>query len=149
MNRPNIAKSAIFWFWSLLFFQMIPTSEYFMIAESVVKCLCRDHKTSPRTSIYCWYYWILWTFETFGLIHYMGRAKRKCSFELVQNAQIQVHPTHAKSLIRAFALHWYILLCPIIMLADGPDQTARMHRLVWVFAVRICPKIRFRKVDYR
>ena len=32
------------------------------------------------------------------------------------------------------------------LLADskGPDQTARMRRLIWAFAVRICPKKRFR-----
>ena len=31
---------------------------------------------------------------------------------------------------------------PMIMLADneGPDQTARMRRLILAFAVRICPK---------
>ena len=41
--------------------------------------------------------------------------------------------------------HSHILWCPMILLADsaGPDQTARMHRLIWVFAVRIYPKIRF------
>ena len=34
----------------------------------------------------------------------------------------------------------------MIVLADseGPDQTARMRRLIWAFAVRICPKTRFR-----
>ena len=33
----------------------------------------------------------------------------------------------------------------MILLADkkGPDQTVRMRRLIWVFAVRICPKTRF------
>ena len=32
------------------------------------------------------------------------------------------------------------------MLADGegPEQTARMGSLIWAFAVRICPKTRFR-----
>ena len=35
---------------------------------------------------------------------------------------------------------------PMILIADreGPDQTARMRRLIWVFAVCICPQIRFR-----
>ena len=34
----------------------------------------------------------------------------------------------------------------MILLADseGPDQTARMRRLIWAFAVRICPETRFR-----
>ena len=33
----------------------------------------------------------------------------------------------------------------MILLADneGPDQTARMRRLIWAFAVRICPQTRF------
>ena len=39
----------------------------------------------------------------------MDRAKRKGVFEHAQNAQIQIYPAHAQSLIRAFALHWYIL----------------------------------------
>ena len=67
----------------------------------------------------------------------------------VQNAQIQIHPTHAQSFIRAFALHWYILYCFMILLADsgGPDQTARMRSLIWAFAVRICPKTPFRKAQ--
>ena len=32
----------------------------------------------------------------------------------------------------------------MILLADsgGPDQTARIRRLIWAFAVRICPKAR-------
>ena len=35
---------------------------------------------------------------------------------------------------------------PMILCADdeGPDQTARMRSLIWAFAVRICPKTRFR-----
>ena len=34
----------------------------------------------------------------------------------------------------------------MILLSDseGPDQTARMRRLIWAFAVRIYPKTRFR-----
>ena len=28
--------------------------------------------------------------------------------------------------------------------SESPDQTARMRRLIWAFAVRICPKTRFR-----
>ena len=48
-------------------------------------------------------------------------------------------------LVRAFALHWNILQYPMILFADneGPDQTARMRRLIWAFAVLICPKTRF------
>ena len=36
----------------------------------------------------------------------------------------------------------------MILLADceGPDQSARMRRLIWAFAIRIFPKTRFRMV---
>ena len=40
---------------------------------------------------------------------YMGSVKRKGVFEHVQNAQIKIQPAHVQSLIRAFALHSYIL----------------------------------------
>ena len=39
----------------------------------------------------------------------MDRAKRKGVFEYAKNAQIQIHSTHAQSLIQAFSLDWYIL----------------------------------------
>ena len=44
-----------------------------------------------------------------------------------------------RSLLRAFALHSYILLAD----SEGPDQTARMRCLICAFAVRICPKTLF------
>ena len=73
----------------------------------------------------------------------MGRLKRKCAFEHAQNVQILMRMF---SLTLAFVLHSYILLYPMILLTDreGPDQTARMRRLIWAFAVRICLKTRFR-----
>ena len=42
------------------------------------------------------------------------------------------------------------LCSPLILSADskGPDQTARMRRLIWAFAVRICPKARLHIVLY-
>ena len=66
----------------------------------------------------------------------MGRVKRKSAFEYSKNVQI---------LIRAFTLHWNILLYSVILFADseGPDQTARMRRLIWAFAVCICSNTRF------
>ena len=69
----------------------------------------------------------------------MGHAKRKGVFEHAQNTRIQIHPAHMQSVTRAFSLHWYILQCSIILLADskGPDQTARPRSLIWAFAVRI------------
>ena len=56
------------------------------------------------------------------------------------------HPAHAQTITRAFALHSYILQHRINLLSDieDPDQTARIRRLIWAFAVRICPKTRFR-----
>ena len=38
----------------------------------------------------------------------MGRAKR-CNFDHAQKAYIQTIPAHAKSIIREFTLHSYIL----------------------------------------
>ena len=61
----------------------------------------------------------------------------------MQNAQIQI-------IMRKVSFgHLYILWCPLILLDDsgGPDQTVRMRRLIWTFAVCICPKPRFRIVQ--
>ena len=74
------------------------------------------------------------------------QAKRY--FKHAQNAQIYIHPTHAQSRIRLFALHWYILWCLTILLVDNEDpdrtaRTARMRRLISAFVVRICPKTSF------
>ena len=59
---------------------------------------------------------------------------QKSAFKRAKNGQIQI--------IQAFALCSDILWNPIILLANskGPDQTARMCRLILAFAVRICPK---------
>ena len=42
------------------------------------------------------------------------------------------HPAHVQIIIQAFALHSCILQYPMILLADseGPDQSARMRRLI-------------------
>ena len=55
----------------------------------------------------------------------MDHVMRKGVVEHAQNAHIQIYIAHASSLIRAFALHWYILSWQMILLADGkgPDQT--------------------------
>ena len=44
-----------------------------------------------------------------------------------------------RSLIWAVALNWLILYSQMILLADSedPDQTVRMRKLIWAFAVRI------------
>ena len=46
---------------------------------------------------------------------------------------------------KVFEIVGHLPYHPIILLADsrGPDQTLQMHRLIWAFAVCICPKTRF------
>ena len=69
------------------------------------------------------------------------------SWETVpSNMQKCTYSDNAQSIIRAFALHSYMPRYPTILFADskGPDQTARMRRLIWDFAVRICPETLFR-----
>ena len=70
--------------------------------------------------------------------------KRKTALKHTQTVQIQI--ILRKSTIRAFVLHSYSLQYTMIRLADseGPDQTARMRRLIWTFAVRMCPRTHFR-----
>ena len=48
----------------------------------------------------------------------MNRVKRKIVFKHALNADID-HPAHAQSIIRAFALHLYILLYSMILLVDS------------------------------
>ena len=73
-----------------------------------------------------------------GLLYSHHNMDRAC----VQCAHLH-HP--AQSFIRAFSLHWNILLYPMILFAESecPDQTVRMRRLIWAFAVRICPNTCF------
>ena len=63
-----------------------------------------------------------------------------------RKAQIQSYLELAQCIVRAFILQLYILQYTMIVLADreGHDQTARMRRLIWAFAVRIWPKAGFR-----
>ena len=71
----------------------------------------------------------------YSVVHCMtlGRAKRKKDIiEHAQNAKIQFHPTHARSSIQTLTD------------SKGPDQSVQMRRLIWAFAVHICPKTRFR-----
>ena len=67
----------------------------------------------------------------------MGLEKRLGAFEHAQKAQIHIHPAHAQNRIRTFAHHWRIWQCLTILLADseGPDQTARMRRLIRAIAM--------------
>ena len=76
---------------------------------------------------------------------YIDCVKGKSAFEHAQNVRIYII-LHMRSLIEAFALRWNTLLYQMILFADseGPDQIAWMLRLIWAFAVRICPKTRFR-----
>ena len=80
----------------------------------------------------------------------MGRVKQKKCLQTCAKCADSHQPGHEQSRIRPFSPHWSILYYPVILLADreGPDQTARMRRLIWAFAVRICTKTRskFRKL---
>ena len=78
--------------------------------------------------------------------HHIGRAKRKCVFEHAQNthsdssyACAKCHPGICSPLMHSIVSY--------VLLADSavPDHIARMLRLIWAFAVRICPKTCFLK----
>ena len=60
----------------------------------------------------------------------------KC-FRACANARLKLSCAFAKYQKGLCSLYY-----PLILLADseGPDQTARMHRLIWAFAVHSCPK---------
>ena len=74
-------------------------------------------------------------------IQYGPRQAKKC-LRIWANCRDSDHPVHAQGNIRAFALHSYILKYRLTILADSecPVQTARMRRLIWTFALHICPK---------
>ena len=107
--------------------------------------------TPPKChSSFAWCHWgaqwhcVLSRASPFHVYFIWAAPSEKMSSSMRKTAQIQIHPTHTQSLIRAFALLCYILQSPIILLAniEGPDQIARMHRLIWTFAARICLKTR-------
>ena len=56
------------------------------------------------------------------------------------------HPVETYSLIRTFAILFYVLQYPMILKADsdGPDETAPLHRLISSFALHLNPKTLFR-----
>ena len=56
------------------------------------------------------------------------------------------HLAHARSLIRAFVPLLIYSIYPMILLAEseGLGQTAWKRSLIWAFAVRTCPKTRYR-----
>ena len=83
-------------------------------------------------------------------IYQSGRFKRKSAFEHAQHAQIQIgracanyHTDHCSPFI---TFTFCIVSNDSVSSSEGPDQTARMRRLIWAFAVRICPKTRFCRV---
>ena len=71
----------------------------------------------------------------------MEREAKKC-LRVHAKCAGSHHPALVQSIIRAFALYSYILLYPLILLADseGPDQTAHPRSLIRAFTIRICPK---------
>ena len=73
----------------------------------------------------------------------MGRVKRKGVFEHAQKCADLDHPAHVLSSgFCSPSIHCYTMI--LLANSEGPDQTARMRRLIWAFAVRVCPKTRFR-----
>ena len=79
----------------------------------------------------------------------MGIVKRKDAFKHAKNSQILIIlRMRTRNFVLVFTLYtyMYILFYPIIQLADseGPDQTARMRRLIWIITVRQFRKGRFR-----
>ena len=63
----------------------------------------------------------------------MDRAKRKCAFKLAQNAQIQIHPMHAQSVTRAFALTLiHSKMSKILIWSEHLNSAfARRHVFAW------------------
>ena len=83
--------------------------------------------------------------ECISFIYHLSHAKRKCTCQHAQNAQIHIILRMRKiSFGHLLSIHTF-LYYPMILFAgsEGPDQTARMRRLIWAFAVRICSKTRF------
>ena len=66
------------------------------------------------------------------------RACAKCSDPDSSHACAKYYPGRCSQFLHS--------VVPTVLLEDGegPDQNARICRLIWAFAVRICPKTRFR-----
>ena len=62
--------------------------------------------------------------------------------ENVYSSMSKMHRIRFITRMREVALGHLLSIDTLVMLADseGPDQPARMRRLIWAFAVRICPK---------
>ena len=103
----------------------------------------------------CWIQLIRWKFSFLPTLQtsvilnychiYTGLVKRKNALACAKCADSH-HPAHVQSFIWASALHFIHERYPMILFVDrgGPDQPVRMHRLIWAFAVHICPKIHLR-----
>ena len=76
----------------------------------------------------------------------IGRVKQKCASKHAQYAKRSNHPAHVPSIIWTFAPHSYILQYPMILLAAKcrPWSDCTDAQVIFAFAVRICPKARFR-----
>ena len=77
--------------------------------------------------------------------HWVRRIDRKCTFGHVRPAKIQislrVRAVWSESSLGAIQIHTGAQF----LHSDNKDsnQTARMRRLIWVFVVRTCQKVRF------
>ena len=79
------------------------------------------------------------------LLHDIWAASSKKCLRTCAKWADSDHCAHAKNIIRAIALHSYILHYPMALYAisEGPGHTARMHRLICASGVRICLKTCF------
>ena len=97
------------------------------------------------------------TWHLARIINEPGHSKSENNaFEHVQNVRIhiilhmrQVSSGHLLSIETFYSIQWYTMIFFFFFFfifagSEGPNQTARMRRLIWAFAFRICPKTRFR-----
>ena len=84
-----------------------------------------------------------------SVIHVIGISGRLCWAASSKKVPSSMHRmcrfTSSCAWAKYHALHLYTLKYSMNRLADcdGPDQTVHLHRLSWVFAVRMCQKTPF------
>ena len=74
----------------------------------------------------------------------MDHAKWKSAFEDAQCTLIQII-LHMQQVLSGplLSIHTFCSIQWLLADSEGPDQTAQMHRLMWAYAVIICPKTPF------
>ena len=118
------------------------------ISLSIIKC----KSVQCNGTLECSYKWASITATTFIAmwenVPKMSRNVRKCTFRHVRQATIQISLR-----IRAvwfesslYTLRKFVSLIMQNAISDDSDQTARMRRLIWIFAGHHMPKGTFRDV---